>query len=134
MSRTPLAKKLGVKEGSRLLLVDAPPAFEGELGSLPPGAEIARDPTGPLELVLLFVRGEAELRQRFDEYAARLAPTGMLWIGWPKKASKVSTNLTFAVVQRIGLAAGLVDTKVCAINEIWSGLRFVTRVKDRPAP
>ncbi|MEP7289141.1 MAG: DUF3052 domain-containing protein [Chloroflexota bacterium] len=131
-SKTPLVTKLGMKLGSRLLLINPPQGFVEELGTLPPDATLIEDSGDPLDIVLLFVEREGELRERFELLAARLIPTGMLWVAWPKKASKVPTDLTFEIVQPIGLATGLVDNKMCAINAIWTGLRFVVRVENRP--
>jgi hypothetical protein len=131
-SGTPLAHKLGIKENFRLALVNAPPRFADELGSLPSGAVILPPTRKPLDLILLFADKQSDLKTSFPKLAARLAPNGMLWVAWPKKSSRVATDLTFDIVQEIGLTAGLVDTKICAVNEIWSGLRFVIRLRDRP--
>ena len=87
----------------------------------------------PLDFALLFVKSEKDLKKRFSEYAARLKPEGMLCVVWPKKSSGAATDLSFTNVQAIGLDAGLVDTKICAVNEIWSGLKFVFSLKDRPS-
>jgi hypothetical protein len=130
-SGTPLPKKLGIKEAHRIAFIDPPDNFTEELGDLPGGIEIVKQQRAPLDLIVCFVKSEKELVAQFEKLAAKLTPAGMLWISWPKKASGVPTDLTESVVQRIGLAAGLVDTKVCAINEVWSGLRFVKRLKDR---
>jgi hypothetical protein len=130
-SGTPLPKKLGIKASQRIAFINAPPDFAAELGELPGGVEIVKKPVAPLDLIVCFVKREKELVARFEKLAAKLSSTGMLWIAWPKKASGVPTDLTESVVQRIGLEAGLVDTKVCAIDEVWSGLRFVIRLKDR---
>ncbi|MEP7273365.1 MAG: DUF3052 domain-containing protein [Acidobacteriota bacterium] len=131
-SGTPLGKKLGIKEGHRVLFLNAPPDFEKTLGNLPPRSLIvAARSRDPLDVIVLFVKTEKELASRFEKLAARLTPAGGLWIGWPKKASGVATDLGFDNVQRIGLKAGLVDNKVCAIDETWSGLRFVIRVINR---
>ena len=131
-SSTPLIKKLGIKEGFRVGLVNAPSGFKKELGALPPGVEVSvTNLTKPLDLILLFVDKESALRAMFPLLAEKLTANGMLWIAWPKKSSKVPTDLTFANVQRIGLDAGLVDVKICAVNEIWSGLKFVYRLRDR---
>jgi hypothetical protein len=130
-SGTPLAKKLGVRDGARVALLNAPPGFRDTLTPLPAGVTFAGGAERPLDLVVLFVRYEAELRSAFAPAAARLAPNGMLWVAWPKKSAKAPTDLVEDAVQRIGLEHGLVDTKVCAIDEIWSGLRFVRRLKDR---
>jgi hypothetical protein len=130
-SGTPLPKKLGIKEESRLAFVDAPASFAAALGPLPAGVEF--NPGRDLDLIVLFVRDLKALRARFGGEADRLQPAGMLWVGWPKKRSGVATDLDENVVRTVGLEEGLVDTKVCAIDEVWSGLKFVVRVKDRPA-
>ena len=130
-SGTPLIKKLGVKEGFRVALVNSPKDFVKELGPLPTGAKFAPSTSKSLDLILLFVRSEQDLKRRFLELASNLKASGMLWIAWPKKSSGVKTDLSFTNVQRTGLDAGLVDVKICAVNEIWSGLKFVYRLKDR---
>ncbi len=132
-SGTPLFKKLGIKEGARVALVNAPADFGSVLGELPVGVSFVKLPRAgrTVELVLFFVRSESELRKKFGGLAARLTPAGMLWVAWPKRSSGVATDLSFEVVQAIGLAAGLVDNKSCAVDEVWSGLRFVYRLKDR---
>ncbi|HEX6058035.1 MAG TPA: DUF3052 domain-containing protein [Gemmatimonadaceae bacterium] len=130
-SGTPLAKKLGIAEGGRVSLVGAPTGFEALLDPLPGGVRFGSSRTAPVDLVLLFVDSAAVLEQRFGCEADRLDRAGMLWIAWPKKASKRPTDLTEDVVRRIGLDAGLVDVKVCAIDDVWSGLKFVRRLRDR---
>lgn len=130
-SSTPLAKKLGIKDGSRIGLVNAPNGFEKELGELPDRAEFVKRLTNSLDIILFFVLTERALARDFARLAKRLATNGMIWIAWPKKSSGVATDLSFDVVQRIGLDAGLVDVKICAIDETWSGLKFVYRLKDR---
>jgi Protein of unknown function (DUF3052) len=132
-SETPLAKKLGIKERSRIALVNEPRGFRETLGELPGGVAFVGESANNIDLILCFVRSQAELSKRFSKLASRLAPAGMLWIAWPKKASGVASDLSDGFVREIGLAAGLVDTKVCAIDQVWSGLRFVIRLKDRPA-
>lgn len=131
-SGTPLVKKLGIKEGFRVALVGAPDGFRGELEELPNGVSFITSLQGQLDFVLFFAKTRPELTRNFSRLAAKLKPAGMLWIAWPKKASGVATDLSDGVVREIGLDAGLVDVKVCAVNEIWSGLKFVIRVKDRP--
>lgn len=131
-SATPLIKKLGIKEGFLIAFIGAPERFEEEPGPLPSEAEFVSSRHKSLDLILLFTKTESDLTKSFAELAAHLAPSGMLWVAWPKKSSGVSTDLSFAAVQKIGLETGLVDTKTCAVNEIWSGLKFVMRVKDRP--
>jgi hypothetical protein len=130
-SGTPLIKKLGIKDGFRVALVSSPKGFKKELGPLPDKAKFAPCVTNSLDVILLFVNSEAELRRTFALLAANLVANGMLWVAWPKKSSGVNTDLSFTNVQRIGLDAGLVDVKVCAVNDVWSGLKFVYRLKDR---
>ena len=130
-SATPLAKKLGIKEGSRIALVNAPKNFQSDLGELPPKVEFINRPTKSLDIILLFVLTERVLARNFSSLAGKLVANGMIWIAWPKKSSGVTTDLSFERVQRIGLDAGLVDVKICAIDDTWSGLKFVYRLKDR---
>lgn len=134
-SGAPLPKKLGIKEGHQVALIDAPTDFELTLGQLPEGVTIERDPSGrePFNVILCFAIAESPLRKRFAQLARCLVSDGGLWIAWPKKASGVETNLSEAVVRAIGLNNGLVDNKVCAVDDVWSGLRFVNRLKDRPS-
>jgi len=131
-SGTPLPAKLGIRPGTRLALLHAPAGFGAILGELPPGVEFVDPDDGDLDVAVLFVPNRAELERSFAAVAARLVPSGGLWVAWPKKASGVPTDLTENVARQVGLAAGLVDNKVCAIDATWSGLRFVYRVKDRP--
>ncbi|SRR5258705_9784987 len=130
-SETPLAKKLGVRENLRLALINAPRDFQAQLGDLPTDTKIVKRLTKPLDLVLLFVDSEKNLANQFPTVANKLSTNGMIWIAWPKKSSGVATDLSFERVQRIGLACRLVDVKICAIDEVWSGLKFVYRLKDR---
>ena len=134
-SGTPLPKKLGIKPGHRIRFVDAPPEFAAALGELPQPLAIvspADDCASALDLVVFFTTSGDALRERFDALAASLVPAGMLWIAWPKKASRVPTDLTEDVVRQIALERGMVDVKVCAIDATWSGLKLVYRLKDRP--
>ena len=130
-SGTPLAKKLGIKEGSRVALVNAPKDFRSELGDLPDDVKFLKTSSSSLDLVLLFVLSERILARDFLKLAQQLTANGMIWIAWPKKSSGVTTDLNFDRVQRIGLNAGLVDVKICAVDDTWSGLKFVYRLKDR---
>jgi hypothetical protein len=130
-SGTPLPKKLGLKEGSRIALINAPKDFPQQLGELPQNAEIVTRVTKPLDIILLFVLTERALLRDFEKLAGKLASNGMIWVAWPKKSAGVVTDLSFERVQRIGLDSGLVDVKICAIDDVWSGLKFVLRLKDR---
>jgi hypothetical protein len=131
-SGTPLWKKLGFKEGFRAGLVNAPKRFQKELAPLPNDVKIMVETLSPpLDLIVFFVDSRQALKKEFPKFARKLVSNGMLWIAWPKRASGVATDLSENDVRQIGLAAGLVDVKVCAINEIWSGLKFVYRLKDR---
>jgi hypothetical protein len=140
-SGTPLPKKLGIKEHLRLAFINAPKDFEAYLGTLPKGAEVVKrafnsskansSKAKPLDLVVLFVTSERALARDFAKLSEKLETNAMIWIAWPKKTSGVGTDLTFNIVQRIGLDAGLVDVKICAIDDTWSGLKFVFRLKDR---
>ncbi len=130
-SGTPLPKKLGIKEGHRVALIGAPKGFQ--LGSLPADVALKRDLRGSaaLDVVVFFAHGEKELRKRLPALVKRVATAGGLWIAWPKKSSGVATDLSDGTVRKLGLATGLVDNKVCAVDDTWSGLRFVRRLEDR---
>jgi hypothetical protein len=130
-SGTPLVQKLGIKPDARVNFVNAPVDFAATLGPLPAGVQQVGGAAKGLDLILLFVSDRAALTQQFAKSAGRLTKAGILWVGWPKKASGVPTDLTENVVREIGLDAGLVDVKVCAIDEVWSGLKFVYRLIDR---
>lgn len=130
-SGTPLVKKLGVKEGFNLRFVNAPAELYKQL-DLPVKVTVNSRTPKPIDLVLLFVTTKSELERTFSKYSQKLRPSGMLWICWPKKSSGVASDLTDNVVRQLGLAKGMVDVKVCAIDEVWSGLKFVFRLKDRP--
>lgn len=128
-SGTPLPKKLGIKPESRVALYAIPSDVKAELAATLSSCILAK--SGPLDFAMLFTSKRADLQRRFIAVAKQLAPSGMLWVGWPKKSSGVASDLDENVVRQIGLDAGLVDVKVCAVSEIWSGLKFVIRVKDR---
>ncbi|MSQ42017.1 MAG: DUF3052 family protein [Dehalococcoidia bacterium] len=132
-SGTPLPRKLGIKPGHRLALVGAPAGFEVTLGALPDGVTLLARPWASLDVVVCFTTRRADLARRFAPMARALDPAGGLWVAWPKRASRVPTDLDENAVRAVGLEAGLVDNKVCAIDETWSGLRFVYRLADRPA-
>jgi hypothetical protein len=133
-SGTPLVRKLGIKPGARLGLIGAPDGFDATLGELPQEVSVRRRVRGPLEVIVAFCSQRSELERRLPALRAALDSSGGLWIAWPKRASGVTTDLDENVVRELGLAAGLVDNKVCAVDEVWSGLRFVYRLRDRPPP
>lgn len=126
-SGAPLPNKLGIKPGGRLALVSAPDGFDAMLGELPAGVETVVGDGPPADVIVFFTTELASLASRFQSLREQLATGGGLWIAWPKKASGVPTDLTENVVRAIGLAHGLVDNKVCAIDETWSGPRFMRR-------
>jgi len=128
-SGTPLPQKLGIRSGHRVVVLGAPGGFAL---ALPAGARQSTRLVAGTDIVLLFVRSRVELPRKFGTAKAKLAPAGGLWVAWPKKASGVPTDLTEDVIRAHALDAGLVDNKVCAIDEIWSGLRCVFRLADRP--
>jgi hypothetical protein len=130
-SGTPLPKKLGIKPKFKTAFFELPAGVSKELKKSLADCELAKDGQAALDFAMIFVRSQAEMKEQFPRYARRLAPAGMLWVSWPKKASGIATDLNENDVRRIGLLAGLVDVKVCAVNEVWSGLKFVIRVRDR---
>ena len=130
-SGTPLPKKLGIKNGFRVRLLDAPAEVEAELKPAFAACRIAPDGKKPVDFMMFFPESKEELSNDFAHLSKQLAPAGMLWVSWPKKTSGVATDLNENIVREIGLDAGLVDVKVCAVTEVWSGLKFARRVKDR---
>ena len=129
-SGTPLPKKLGIKAGFRVQLANAPAEVRAELREALAECAVAK-PGDALDFAMIFTKSRAELTKEFSRIAKRLAPAGMLWVSWPKKSSGVNTDVDEHGVRGIGLDAGLVDVKVCAVTEVWSGLKFVRRVRDR---
>src|SRR5689334_1582720 len=132
VSGTPLVKKLGIKPGATLGLIGAPDDFDATLGELPAGVAVRRRLRGPLDVIVAFYVERSALERRLPALRDTLQPAGGLWLAWPKRASGVATDLSETVVRELGLAAGLVDNKVCAIDAVWSGLRLVYRLRDRP--
>jgi len=130
-SGTPLPKKLGIKDGFHFALIGAPSEVIAELKPSLQKCTASQDAKAPVDFAMLFTKSAASLKKKFQKTARNLSPAGMLWISWPKKSSGVPTDLNENVVREIGLAAGLVDVKVCAVTEVWSGLKFVRRLKDR---
>ena len=131
-SGTPLPKKLGIKPGAVVALVNAPDAFERLLDPLPDGVLIKDDLQGQANLVVLFVSRMADLHVLFPQAGCSLNAGGRLWIAWPKQASRVQTDVTQPAIREFGLAAGWVDFKICSINETWSGLAFTRRPAKAP--
>ena len=131
-SGTPLVKKLGIKPDFSIAFLNPPTNFVNQL-ELPPGVTVKSiSKSKGLDFILLFVKTRAILTGAFAQCAQKLTSNGMLWVSWPKRASGVATDVNENVVREIGLAAGLVDVKICAVDETWSGLKFVYRLKDRP--
>jgi hypothetical protein len=130
-SGTPLVKKLGIKEGFKILIVHAPEDFDTQL-ELREDVTVSVKARKPYDFVLFFTKSQQELEKEFSRYSAKLTPAGMLWVSWPKKTSGVQSDLNENIVRDIGLAKGMVDVKVCAIDDVWSGLKFVFRLRDRP--
>ncbi len=128
-SGTPLPKKLGIKPNYRTAFLDLPAEVKAELDDALSSCELTKD--GRLDLAMIFTKDKAELKKQFSKLAKQLAPSGMLWVSWPKKSSGVLSDLDENIVRSIGLNAGLVDVKVCAVTDVWSGLKFVIPVKDR---
>ena len=129
-SGTPLPRKLCIKPGTRVILAGAPKDFRKTLGELPDGARLRNDAQGPCDLILWFTRSRLELRGGIARMAARLEH-GSMWLIWPKQTSRMASDLTQQEVRETGLAAGLVDYKVCAVDRDWSGLLFTRRKPKR---
>jgi len=129
-SGTPLRNKLGIKEGMKISILNAPDDFWKLLGEMPE-VKFIEKPSKEMEFILYFADSKKEFEKTFQKLGRSLASNGMLWIGWPKKTSKIPSDLDENSIRDFGLSQGLVDVKVCAITERWSGLKFVIRVKDR---
>jgi hypothetical protein len=132
-SGTPLVKKLGIKPGTRLVVVGGvPDEYKTWLGPLPERAAISGKGKAPFEAVHVFATKRAELAKHLAHLRKTLEPAGFVWISWPKKTSRVPTNITEDVIREVALPLGFVDIKVCAVSEVWSGLKLVIRVSERP--
>lgn len=131
-SGTPLWKKLGIREGARVALLGAPDGAEALLEPIPDGVRLLRRVAPGLDVAVVFTDSAAHLERRLPAVRAAMTPAGGLWVAWPKRSSGVPTDVTEDVVRAMGLAAGLVDNKVCAVDATWSALRLVTRLADRP--
>jgi hypothetical protein len=130
-SGTPLPKKLGIKDGHTVATLSAPNGFDATLQPLPPGAHVVHDLRGHRDVVVAFFTARNALEAKLAQMTKAIFPDGGLWIAWPKKASKVPTDITEDVVRAVALPTGLVDNKVCAVDDVWSGLRLVVRVENR---
>jgi hypothetical protein len=130
-SGTPLPEKLGLKPEFRIAFFQLPGDVKTTLKDSLSACRLIKDGRAELDFAMIFIRSQAEMKEQFLKFSRQLAPAGMLWVSWPKKTSGVVTDLNENDVRRIGLTAGLVDVKVCAVSEVWSGLKFVIRVKDR---
>jgi hypothetical protein len=130
-SGTPLAVKLGIKPGARVATIDAPEDFRQLLAPIPDGVTFRPSLRGKAEVVVLFTTSRAKLVRRIEAAGRTIFPDGGIWVAWPKRASKVETDMTEDVVREVALPLGLVDNKVCAIDETWSGLRVVWRREHR---
>jgi hypothetical protein len=128
-SKRPLVEKLGIKEGAMVLILDAPENYDQALAPFPEKASRFRTLQKSLDFIQFFTKEKQQLLRQFPELKKHLSPKGILWISWPKGASKIKTDLNENVVRAIGLANGMVDIKVCAVDDIWSGLRFAFRRK-----
>ena len=133
-SGTPLQKKLGIKPGMSIALLHAPPEVETTLGELPEGVITSRRLTGHRDLVLIFITRQVDLASQIPALTSAIAPNGMIWVAWPKRASKIDTDMTEDAIRDIVLPSSrLVDVKVCAIDQVWSGLKLVIRKTARRA-
>lgn len=130
-SGTPLAKKLGIHPGDTMAILDEPPGFRDWLAPLPDGVRMRKSIGRALDVVVIFATRRDQLERRVVQAADAIFPDGSIWVGWPKRSAKVPTDITEDVVREIALPRGLVDTKVCAISDVWSGLRIVWRKERR---
>ncbi|OFW09105.1 MAG: DUF3052 domain-containing protein [Acidobacteria bacterium RIFCSPLOWO2_02_FULL_67_36] len=130
-SGTPLPKKLGIAPSMTLVALGAPKEYRDWLGELPPGARITSRSSKPLAAAHVFARRRAELQIHLDRLRRELTPTGFVWISWPKKSSGVETDITEDTIRELALPLGFVDVKVCAVSDVWSGLKLVIRRSER---
>lgn len=130
-SKRSLVDKLGIKSGLTVYLVNPPENYDDTLGQLPTDVNLLEQPQPAIDFIQFFTKSQLELEAEFPRLKEVMAVNGMLWISWPKKASKVKTDLNENIIREVGLANGLVDVKVCAVDETWSGLKFVYRLNDR---
>lgn len=130
-SGTPLSKKLGIKEADRVLLLDAPMGYEGLLAPLPPAVQFVSHPDSKVDIAHVFVTQREDLAKVLSALRKKLSPEAALWVSWPKKSAKVSTTVTEDTIRELALPLGFVDIKVCAVTEVWSGLKLVVRKELR---
>ena len=126
-----LVEKLGIKPSTRIAILDAPRGYRATLGKLPPGVRVVTSARATLSFIHLFVVSRAILEKQIARLLSALTPAGALWISWPKKSSGVETDITEDVVRAVALPTGLVDVKVAAIDDVWSGLKLVRRLENR---
>jgi hypothetical protein len=130
-SGTPLVKKLGLKPGLSLLLAGAPAEYAAWLGELPPGAALVTSADGAVQAAHVFVTERSALEDHLSRLRLQLVQAGFVWVSWPKKAAKVETDVTEDVIRAVALPLGFVDVKVCAVSDVWSGLKLVIRKTER---
>lgn len=130
-SKRSLVEKLGIKDSMRIAIINQPNDYKKDLGKIPDNAAVKKKLSGSLDFIQYFSAGKKDLEAAFSDLKKSIKHNGMLWISWPKLTSGLKTDLNENIVREIGLKNGLVDIKICAVNEIWSGLKFVYRVKDR---
>lgn len=133
-SGTPLARKLGIKPPMTVLAINAPTEYPAWLGELPDGVCLTSKPVTPLRAVHLFVLSRSDLEKQLAKLRKQLEQTGFLWVSWPKKAARISTDLTENVIRDVALPLGFVDIKICAVSDVWSGLKLVIRKSERSTP
>ena len=135
IDETQVSRKLGIKEGRRVLVMDPPVGFVRRLDPLPQGASVATKPVSQMDIVLLFSSSRAVLGELFPRAKHVLAPRGSIWVAWPRKSSGFFTDLSQDLVRSVGLGAGMTDDKIISLDEIWAALRFVEKDRDRlPLP
>lgn len=130
-SATPLAKKLGIKEGFSVHLINQPSNYFDLFSDFPADVKLLNDKSVPKDFIHYFTKSAKELFIELSALKPEIKPAGMIWVSWPKKASKIPTDVTEDIIRSFALSIGLVDIKVCAVDEIWSGLKLVIPVKDR---
>jgi len=133
-SGTPLARKLGIAEGSCVAALEAPAGYRDWLAPLPQGVRFVQDVSAQVDVVHLFIDRRAALKAQLETLRDRIAPAAALWVSWPKKAAKVPTDITEDTIRELALPLGFVDVKVCAVSQVWSGLKLVIRKELRGQP